>query len=236
MATTGHDPRHGHEYVVDLADMTRSLITAGAVERSWERREAPALRGVGLFEADRYDPGTWKPDSPAYVPFLTADRIDKLWGSKILMRFTREQIRAVVETARLSDPKAVDYITDTLVARQRATARYWFERTSPLDHFAVGPTGMCFDDLALVYDLADPETSYTARSFARDGRPILAPVAVGAARGGHTCMPLAVANTSDRYTIVEIITRRTGFTGSIFVHVARDPATDSPRVIGIWRL
>jgi hypothetical protein len=37
------------------------------------------------------------------------------------------------------------------------------------------------------------------------------------------------------YTILRIETERAGFRGTTFVHVARDPATGAPRVIGVWR-
>ncbi|TMQ04271.1 MAG: hypothetical protein E6J90_51800 [Deltaproteobacteria bacterium] len=68
MNTTGINPRHGREYVIDFAAIARSLVTAGAMKRPWEGREPSPLRGVGMFEADGFDPGAWKPDSPAYVP------------------------------------------------------------------------------------------------------------------------------------------------------------------------
>src|SRR5204863_256472 len=127
----------------------------------WEERRAqPPLRGVGMFDAVTFDPGGWKPDSPAYVPFLRADRYDKLWGAKLVMRFTPAQIRAVVEEARLSVPRATDYLTDVLIARQRATGAYWFSRVNPLDGFAIAGAKLCFDDLMLAYRLgADPAST-----------------------------------------------------------------------------
>ncbi|HET7506472.1 MAG TPA: hypothetical protein VFK02_35880 [Kofleriaceae bacterium] len=242
METTGHNPRHGHEYVVDFAEMAGSLVTAGLAERTWEDRELPGLRGVGMFGVKDYDPGEWKPDSPAYLPLLTADRVDKLWGARILIRFSREQIRAVVESARLSDPRAVEYLTDTLVARQRATARYWFERTSPLDRFEVvagagGPT-LCFDDLMLVHGLAPgaPATRYEVTAYGADGRALAAPAATSASVTGRTCsgvVPLSGAEGG--YTIVRIATTRGELRGETLVHVARDRDSGAARVIGVWR-
>jgi hypothetical protein len=242
METTGENPRHGHEYVVDLAEMTRSLVTGGLVPRSWEDRAAPALRGVGMFGSADFDPGAWKPDSPAYVPFLTADRIDKFWGAKILIRFTREQIRAVVESVRLTDPRAVDYLTDTLVARQRATARYWFARVNPLDRFELvtGPAGnaLCFDDLTLVYGLEPgaEATTYHITAYDVDAHMLGATAAVHAGVRGRSCTGALPAGAGrGGYTILRIETARAGFDAETFVHVARDPASHTLRVIGIWR-
>ena len=233
------DPRRGHAYMVDFPDLFTSLVTLGLPERSWERRTAPALRGVGLFDTATFDPGAWKPETPAYVPFRTADDLDKLWAAKILIRFTRAQLRAVVETARLSDPRAVEYITDALVERQRATARHWFSRTSPLDRFATDDRAgsLCFDDLLLAYRLAPlaPVTRYTVAAYDRSGRPLGAAREVRPDLRGHACAPLALAAGGDGYAIVRIQTRRLRFTGETFVHVARDPASGAPRVIGVWR-
>jgi hypothetical protein len=236
MATTASDPRRGHEHVVDLGDMGLALLSAGTVRRSWEGRTTPGFRGVGLFESRTFDPGAWKPDYPSYVPFLTADRFDKFWATKILMRFTREQVRAIVETGRLSDPRATAYMTDTLVARQRAIGAYWFARVNPLDRFKVSAGRLCFDDLAIVHRFATARTtSYQATSYDRDERSLGVTGQLPDARG-HACLPLTLATGGDGYTMIRIDTARPGFTGSTIVHVARDAGSSTPHVIGIWRL
>ncbi|HEY0985760.1 MAG TPA: hypothetical protein VGD80_01865 [Kofleriaceae bacterium] len=242
MTSTARNPRSGHEHVIDFASILRSLVTAGAEERSWEGRSVSPLRGVGIFAADDFDPGAWKSLSPAYVPFLTADRFDKFWAAKILIRFSREQIRAIVETGRLSDPRAVEYLTDTLVARQRATARHWFERVNPLDHFttvsASTSTAICFDDLSLLYQLGadSAATRYRVTTYDVDGRSVGLARALAATGSGHVCTsPLDLAAPFDGYTIVRVETLRPGFAGETFVHLARDPTSGTARVIGIWR-
>ena len=243
MATLARDRRRSLEYKVDFASMVPPLVSLGLWRRPWENRSAPDLRGVGLFEADTYAPGAWHPMTPAYVPFLTADRFDHFWGAKLLIRFTRAQIRAVVETAQLSDPRAVDYLTDTLVARQRATAHHWFARVSPLDRFEVivagGGHALCFDDLTLTYHLAlaGTATRYVIASHDRDGRPIGARRAVRASASGRTCTPpLELSSGGDGYTMVRIDTRRPGVDAGIVVHLARAPGDGSPGIIGLWRL
>jgi hypothetical protein len=235
MATTGQDPRRGHAYVIDLAEMSRQLVTGGLLERPWDDRIAPKLRGVGSFEAASFDPGSWKIDYPVYAPFLISDRIDKFWGAKILMRFTREQLHAVVETGKLTDPRAVEYVTDTLVARQRATGAYWFARVNPLDRFAVSDDQLCFDDLSVVYHLAEAATTrYQVTRFDRDARAV-GEVSADVGAEGRTCVPIALTGDGDGYTMVRIETARPGFTGTTLVHLARTPTSGAPRVIGIWR-
>jgi hypothetical protein len=237
METTGQNPRHGHEYVVDIAVMLRELFTLGLNRRPWESRTPAPVRGLGMFSAADFDPGAWKPNSPAYVPFLVADRLDKFWGAKILIRFTRAQIRAAVEAGRLTDPRAVEYLTDVLVARQRATARYWFERVDPLDRFelATGQAGaaLCFDDLALAYQLMPGPARYRITAYDGDGRALGPASTVASGAAGRTCTgPLPLAGG---YAIVEIEATRGGGSGRTYVHLGADPATHAPQVIGIWR-
>lgn len=154
------------------------------------------------------------------------------------MRFTRAQLRAAVEVGQLSDPRATDYLVDTLVARQRLTAQHWFRQVNPLDAFAVERVtkghALCFVDLALRYQLASAvATRYRLRRYDRDGR-LLADDAFLAATE-RTCPPAILPEAGDGYTILELTTTRPGFSGSTLVHLARDPVSREPRVIGVWR-
>jgi hypothetical protein len=221
-ARVAGNPRVGHEYMLDLPSMVGSLASMGLHERAWESRTFPAYRGIGLLEATHYDPGSWKPLYNGYLPFHTADRIDKLWASKILIRYTRAQLRAAVDAGRLSDPRAVEYMVDTLVARQRATARYWFARTSPLDHFEVRDGALCFDDLMRTYGLSGAATTHEVTLYTHDG----------AQRAHYAPMRETCTNALpfEDYSIVRITTRRLGRAVDIYVHVVH-----GARVIGIWR-
>jgi len=233
-ATTGKDPRRGYDYWFDPAAIAGALITFGLVERSWEDRHHDHPRGVGAYDAASFDPDEWRPTSAAYVPFTTRDRYDAFWATKILMRFTREQLHAVVESAQYSDPRATAYLTDTLVARQRATGAYWFARVNPLDAFRIEHGAVCFDDLALRYGFTSAATTYGVTSFDFAGHALGASTA--AATGAHTCtQALTLGPGPDAYTILEIATQRADYAGRTLVHVARDRASGELRVIGIWR-
>jgi len=244
MNTTKLNQRPGFEYDIDFGAMGHWLGTLGIARRPWEGTSSPPWRGVGMFDVEHFDPSGWVPGTQAYLPLLIADRFDKFWGARILIRFSPAQIRAAVETGRLSDPRAVDYLTATLVARQRAAARYWFDRVNPLDHFAIashdGGAELCFDDLTLVYRLdADPApTRYHLSSYDRNGNAIGAAAAfrpTGA--GGHACIgPLTLTTGGDRYTIFRVETTRPDVALATLVYVALDPRTRAPRVIGVFRL
>lgn len=240
MARVRHDKRRGHQYAFDLAKMIETTATLGLKERSWEGRTAPPLPGVGLFEASHYRPGEWVPYTSAYLPLQLADRIDKLWGAKIVMRFTPAQIRAAVAAARFTTPAAADYVVKTLIARQRATAQHWFAQTSPLDRFVVVPDGdehaLCFEDLALTYGLTSEPTRYTVARRDRSGRSFAPTLMLDATMTGRACMPVRLASDADGYTILELAVRRGSTTLVTTVHLALAPITHAPRVVGVWRM
>ncbi|MDB4953522.1 MAG: hypothetical protein JWO36_1091 [Myxococcales bacterium] len=242
MEEMNHDRRPGYAYNIDPARILSSLFILGIAPRPWEGGKLVAIRGVARgFRVALFDPGQWRPCFP-YTPFVTADRFDNFWGAKIIARFTPAQIRSAVLAGQFTDPRAVDYLTDTLVARARVTEAYWFARVNPLDQFVIAPVpagaSLCFDDLSITAGLdAATTTRYTVTAFDRNQRPLGAGASLAAAPAGRTCtMPVTLSTDHDGYTILDITTTRPGFTGSTLVHLARDPSTQMPRVIGIWRL
>jgi len=194
-----------------------------------------------MFDAKTFDPGSWHPDWPTYLPLVTADRIDKFWGAKLVARFTRSQIAAAVDAARFHDPTAATYFVDTLVARQRLTSAYWFARVNPLDHFEVSDSGtraeLCFVDLAISNRLvAASSTTVRLETYDWHARPVATAIARAGANG-RSCAQIEPAAASDDggYTIVRVLVNRPGFSGETQVHLARDLTTGAVRLIGIWR-
>jgi hypothetical protein len=234
MAVSDHNLRVSHRYLFDWSEPAWNL---GLTPRPWGHKWAPRLTGVSPTFVAAFDPAAWRPNLP-YRPFEAADRFDMFWGAKTLARFTREQVHAAVEAGRFSDPRTVEYITETLVARQRTMLAYSYARVNPLDRFTVTPSGLCFEDLAIAARLAFPAlTRYDVASFDRNGQPIGRIRIDAAPGGGPTCASsMKVALGGDSYTIVKITTVRRGFAGSTDVHLARDPTTGQMRVIGVWRI
>ncbi len=232
----------GHTYLWDFRHTIQQIFTLGLTKRNWDDIREPGIDGVGLFTVHDYQPGKWRANSP-YWPFEDADRFDKFWGSKLIMRFTREQIQVAVEEGQLSNPKAVEYMVDTLIARQRKTAQHWFRKVAPLDQFEVERVnrswGVCFDDLTIKYDL-DPianGTTYEARVYDYDGDALGWKGTAKPGDGGRACIGgFPAGDSHDSYTIVRIETRRGRWTlPPTLVHLAIDPETQELRVIGLRR-
>lgn len=236
----------GFTYRVDLGFGLKTLLGLGLWKRPWEDSEAPGLRGIAIFDAATYDPAAFRANSQ-YYPLEDADRFDGFWGAKIAIRFSRAQLAAIVAEAQYSDPRAAAYMLETLIARQRKAAAYWFGRVSPLDAFIVEPVPgdsgevrLCFDDLALRYALTTAPTRYRIQTFDYAGaaltlRSLVADAPV-AASAGRTCAAVQLAAGGDRYTIVELAALRgPRALPGLRVHLAIR-AGGQPQVIGLRRL
>ena len=225
----------GYTYRLDLGLAFEHLLTLGLAKRPWDGLRDPGLQGIGMYDAAHYEPGSWRPNS-MYWPLEDKDRHDAFWGAKLLMRFTPDQLAAVVDEAQLSDPRAASYMLDTLIARQRMTAQYWFERVAPLDAFAierdVGGARLCFTDLVFAYRLASPTTGYVVDAFDADGKRTGVQRASSALPNGRICTS-GIALAGD-YTILRVrVTRETKEMPPVVVHVARDAR--GVRIIGLRR-
>jgi len=152
-------PFKGHVYgTVDFRDIFLNIFTLGLYVHPWEKIKCPEIRGVGSFEADVYNPGHWRPNYPN-AALMSATNLDGYWGAKIMMAFTDEHIKAIVKEAKYSDPRAEEYMIQTLIKRRDKTGRYWYNKVNPLDKFKVDKHVLNFDDLAVVGHLEKAENA-----------------------------------------------------------------------------
>jgi len=147
---------YGYEMRVDFPWMMKRVVTLGFVHEPW--RAAPQETGipsVGNFAAKGFKPKRWKPleEVPPFVKMTTRDGY---WGAKVVASFSDAQIAAAIDAAHYEDPRAVQYLTQTLIERRDTIARYWFSRVAPLDFFHVQDGALQFRDLALDLGLTEP--------------------------------------------------------------------------------
>ena len=70
--------------------------------------------------------------------------------------FTDEDIRAIVQVAQYSDPRAERWIADCLIERRNRIGRTYFATVLPLDDIAVRGAELTFVDLAVQHQYAAP--------------------------------------------------------------------------------
>jgi hypothetical protein len=170
-STSAQQPRGGNEYLIEGDKIVKGLVSFGFWRRDWTRVKYPTKPSLGNIEADFFEPGKWKTEYPQPA-FDQMDAADAFWAARIASRFSDDMIKAIVATGELSDPDAARYLTDVIIRRRDKVVAYWISQTNPLDRFAVDrtPTGavLTFDNAAVRFDLAKPETSFRAAWLAHD--------------------------------------------------------------------
>jgi hypothetical protein len=163
-STLEQDPRAGYEYLIDRSDIGKGILTFGLWQRPWMKVKYPDYPAVGNLESDFFEPWRWKPEYPNPA-FERMDEADAFWAASRLVPFTDDVLRAVVKTARISDPAAESYLLETLIARRDKCIRYWIARTNPLDRFEVSPDGneVRFDNAALRAGAVEGDVAYDAQ-------------------------------------------------------------------------
>ncbi len=150
------DARFGNDYQIPPAGrILRSLFAFGLHSPDWERANYPKLGAIGRIESKVFDPEEWKSNYPNPA-FLHRRPDDEYWAAKIVLAFTDEDIRALVETGEYSDPRVVDYLTSTLAERRDKIGQTYLAKVLPLDSFRVHDGELSFEDLAVKYGLRSP--------------------------------------------------------------------------------
>jgi len=188
-----HQPIHGQAYMIDQRKIPTAIFGLGAYRFPWwDYDSTPRYKAVGYFRADVFRPGEWVPTYPNPA-FEKMTRRDAYWGAKIVMSFSDEDLRAIVEAGRISNPDAEEHLVDILRERRDKIGRYWFDRINPLDRFSVeteespsvadGSSGasadrsaeaadratLHFDDLAVTGELETAEgRRYTVQMYLDD--------------------------------------------------------------------
>jgi hypothetical protein len=162
-------PRAGNEYILDWREGFLTLATLGLYLRPWLLIDYPAVPpSVGRFESEAFDPDDWKPEYPNPA-FRNLREDDAYWAAKIVSKFSDETIRAIVEKARYSDPRATDYITRTIIERRDKVLREWLTGVLPVDGFRLSASGaLAFVNTAVEAGVATAPAEYRVRWYRFD--------------------------------------------------------------------
>jgi hypothetical protein len=128
----------GHEYFIEGKPTLKTALTFGLWSRPWKAAKYPDFPSVGAFEADYFSPSAWKPDYPNPA-FDKMDLEDAFWATRIIQRFSDQDIRVIVREGKLIDGKAEDYVVETLIERRDRIVKYYLARLNPLYGFEVSP-------------------------------------------------------------------------------------------------
>ncbi len=140
----------GWENLWDWEYQPLSTLAVGLWKRPWEYQTETPWKSIGTFSAEHFDPLTWKGAFP-YWPYSEMDAADAFWAAKTIMRLDRNDLEAIVKKGKLSDPKAADYLVNTLLERRNKIGKIYLEAVTPLDDFSIRGDKICAVDLSLHY-------------------------------------------------------------------------------------
>ena len=145
-----NSPRGGNQYVYELDDAVKQMLTLGLHAPVWYRWNYKKFPSIGRFEHEYYEPDKWKPEykNPAFENRLPDDTY---WAAKKVMAFSDEAIRALVEAAEYTDQAAREWMITCLVERRDKVGREYFGRVLPLGSFEVRDGRLHWEHLGAKY-------------------------------------------------------------------------------------
>lgn len=149
------EARDGNEYRFQLNQALKNVASMGVTTPWWAKEAYPRVRGIGRFGGEAFDAEKWTADTH-FVTWANRLPDDLYWGAKLVMSFTDEEIRAIVNTGGYTDERATQWIADALIERRDKIGRAFFEHVLPLDNFRIEGGRLVFDDLMEVYGFAGP--------------------------------------------------------------------------------
>ena len=168
---TVYEQRHraGNEYIYEPGPGWKTLGTLGFYVRPWMLIQYPEVPpSIGRFEGDAFDPAKWKPEYPNPA-FRNMRPDDAFWGARIAARFSDAAIRAIVEKARYTDPRATEYMTATLIKRRDKVVRTWLNGVNPVVDPVLSAQGaLKFGNAAVAAKVAEAPANYTLQWFSLD--------------------------------------------------------------------
>ncbi len=210
----------GWEYAWDYRAQFKALVSFGLWRRAWEKQRATPWRSVGYFSADHFEPRRWRERYP-YAPFRSADRTDEFWAARLIMRFDRRLLEALVATGKFSEPGAANYLIDTLLARRMKIGAAYLDGVTPLDEIVLRDGQLCGVDLSRVYGIRS------------EGALVLGGVAHPIAADGKVCAPLSASALAAGYQIARVHIRGASVTTpELEIHYLGGP---TPRLLGFIR-
>lgn len=151
------EARDGNEYRFELGAALRNVASMGVTTPAWARAPNAGLRSVGRFDGHAFEADAWTADTH-FATWTNRLPDDLYWGAKLVMSFSDEEIRAIVNTGGYSDARATRWIADALIERRDEIGRVFLAKVLPLDNFRVTGDRLEFDDLMVAYGFGAPRS------------------------------------------------------------------------------
>ena len=193
----------GWEHFYQGDTSLKRLASFGFALSPWQRADYVEGPSIGKFEADRFDPRTWRPQTPT-TPYMELRDDDAFWAARRVAAFGEDMIAAMIHTGEFSDPSAESALVQIMLKRREKILRAYLPAVNPI----VAPRlneKLTFVNAAVDSDVARAPQTYRTAWFEFDNATsALRPL--GQASGQRTTIdaPANLPTQTGSYVAVEI--------------------------------
>jgi hypothetical protein len=146
----------------------KRLVSFGFALSPWQTVKYVEGPSIGKFEGDRFDPRTWRPQTPT-TAYMELRDDDAFWAARRVAAFSDEVIRKIVHTGEFTDSSAEKAIADIVIKRRDKVLAAYLPAVNPI----VAPTldeggRLTFENAAVTADVAKAPEAYQAAWFRFD--------------------------------------------------------------------
>jgi hypothetical protein len=145
----------------------KRLASFGFALSPWQTVKYVETPSIGKFEGDRFDPRTWRPQTPT-AAYMEAREDDAFWAARRIAAFSDEMIRAIVHTGEFADPAAEKALGDIVIKRRNTILKVYLPAVNPIVSPRLEGNRVTFENAAVAADAAKAPESYRAAWFEFD--------------------------------------------------------------------
>jgi hypothetical protein len=145
----------------------KRLVSFGFALSPWQTVDYVEKPSIGKFEGDRFDPRTWRPQTPT-AAYMELRDDDAFWAARRIAAFSDEMIRAIVHLGEFADPTAEKALGDILIKRRDTILKVYLPAVNPIVKPRLEQNRLTFENAAVAADVAKPPESYRAAWYEFD--------------------------------------------------------------------
>src|SRR5262245_3174914 len=158
----------GWEHFYQGRSTLKRLATFGFALSPWQTVRYVEGPSIGKFEGDRFDPRTWRPQTPT-TAYMELRDDDAFWAAQRVGAFSDEMIRAIIHTSEFSDATAEKELADIMIQRRDKILRTYLPAVNPIVSPRLDANGrLTFDNAAVIAGVAQTPSTYRASWFEFD--------------------------------------------------------------------
>jgi len=157
----------GWEHYYEARPTLTRLFTFGFALSPWQTVKYVEGPAIGKFEGDRFDPRSWRPQTPT-AAYMELRDDDAFWAALRVAAFDDGAIRAIMRTGEFTDPSVERQLADIMIKRRDTIVRTYLPAINPILNPRFDGTRLSFDNAAVTYHVANRPEQYRAAWFRFD--------------------------------------------------------------------